>query len=33
MPEAAYSNANGITILPLAGNDLIIENTWKATNE
>ena len=33
MPEAAYSNANGITILPLAGNDLIIENTWEATNE
>lgn len=33
MPEAAYSNANGTTILPLAGNDLIIENTWEATNE
>ncbi len=33
MQEAAYSNANGVTILPLAGNDLIIDNTWKATNE
>jgi pilus assembly protein CpaC len=33
MQEAAYSNANGVTILPLAGSDLIIDNTWKATNE
>ena len=33
MQEAAYSNANSVTILPLAGSDLIIENTWKATNE
>jgi pilus assembly protein CpaC len=33
MQEAAYSNANGVTILPLAGNDLIIESTWKVTNE
>jgi len=33
MQEAAYSNANSVTVLPLADSDLIIENTWKATNE
>jgi pilus assembly protein CpaC len=32
-PESTYSNADSVTILPLAGNDLVIENTSKATNE
>ncbi len=31
--QEVYSNTNSVTILPLAGNDLIIDNTWKATNE
>ena len=31
--ESTYSNADSVTILPLAGNDLVIENTLKATNE
>jgi hypothetical protein len=31
--QEVYSNTNSVTILPLAGNDLIIENTWKAIDE
>jgi hypothetical protein len=31
--ESTYSNADSVTILPLAGNDLVIENISKATDE